>query len=156
MNRLISGVAALALSAATACSSSKSNAAASAEPSAQPAGSEASATTSTRRQANLITSAELTQSGAQNLYQAVQILRPNWLRARTRASMGSGARTGGASAQSAIVVYLDQNKYGTINNLSQLTINGVTEMRYYDGTEATNRFGSGHASGAIVIKQSKQ
>lgn len=109
------------------------------------------------RNTNTITASELAESGAQNLYQAVQILRPQWLRARPRTTMGaSSSRTGGASSADATVVYLDQTKYGGLTTMHQLTLGGVQEMRFYDGVEATNRFGTGHTAGAIVIRMAKQ
>lgn len=109
------------------------------------------------RNTNTITASELAESGAQNLYQAVQILRPQWLRARPRTTMGgSSSRTGGASTADATVVYLDQTKYGGLTTMQQLTPGGVQELRFYDGVEATNRFGTGHTAGAIVIRMAKQ
>ena len=110
---------------------------------------------SVRRNANTITSQELAESGSQNLYQAVQTLRPQWLRARPRTSIATGSATGGASAVDQTVVYLDQNKFGGLQSLQQLTLGGVQEIRFYDGVEATNRFGTGHSAGAIVVRTAR-
>lgn len=112
---------------------------------------------SVRRSANTVTANELTESGAQNLYQAIQILRPQWLRARPRTTMGAASsRSGGTASADQTVVYLDQNRYGGLTSLQQLTTGGVVEIRFFDGVEATNRFGSGHTAGAIVVRMSKQ
>lgn len=112
---------------------------------------------SVRRNTNTVTANEITESGAQNLYQAIQILRPQWLRARPRTSMGAASSmSGGGTSADQTVVYLDQNRYGALPSLQQLTPGGVVEVRFYDGAEATNRFGSGHTAGAIVVRMTKQ
>lgn len=122
---------------------------------------EASATTAAetpaapRRSTTIITGAELAETGAQDLHLAIQTLRPNWLRARPRAVVGAGTRIGGASANDQIVVYLDQTKHGGIASLQQLSISGVREIRFFESTEATNRFGVGHSAGAIVVVMGK-
>lgn len=101
----------------------------------------------TRRSANLITAAELNESSASNLYQAIQMLRPNWLRGRPRGSPGAGREE--------VVVYLDANRYGGAASLNSLSLGGIVEIRYMDASEATNRFGTGHTGGAIVIRMTK-
>lgn len=90
MTTNVSGAMALALMIAGGCASSKTNAEA-ADPvdpviAVAPAGA--------RRSNDIITSVELLESGAQNLHQAIQILRPNWLRARPRAVVGAGHAAG--------------------------------------------------------------
>jgi hypothetical protein len=96
----------------------------------------------------VITAAELSQTGASNIHQAIQALRPQWLRGRPAGSMRGGARD-------EAVVYLDNNRYGSLNSLAQLSLGGVTEIRYLDASEATNRYGTGHAGGAIIVMMSK-
>jgi hypothetical protein len=102
----------------------------------------------TRRSTNVITAQELSETGATNVYQAVQMLRPTWLRGRPRGSMRQGGRE-------EVVVYLDNNRYGDISSLQQLSLGGIVEIQHFDASEATNRFGTGHAGGAIVIKMTK-
>lgn len=152
MTRLSFAALGFALAAAAGCAG---KAAGTTAAGAAPVSSAASATS--KRSATTITAGELAESGAVNLYQAIQVLRPQWLRARPRTSMGSsGSRSGGASSVDATVVYLDQSKYGGLAALQQLTTGGVQELRFYDGVEATNRFGSGHTAGAIVVRMAKQ
>lgn len=127
----------VALSAASGCASSGTP-----SPTAQ------SEATMARRSANVITAAELSQSGASNLYLAVQNLRPHWLRGRPRGSLQGGARE-------EAVVYLDHNRYGNLNSLTQLSTGGVVEIRYLDASDATNRYGTGHGGGAILVVMSK-
>jgi hypothetical protein len=80
---------------------------------------------------------------------AVQRLRPQWLRARPR------GQTRLAGAEAGIVVYIDATRYGSLNSLQSLAVGGIYEIQRYDASEATNRFGTGHTNGAIVIRMSK-
>ena len=126
----------------------------SAETTANPAPAPAGTTASVRRSANVITAAELQNTTARNLRDAVQQLRPQWLRSRGVTSMGGTARTGGQGA--ALAVYLDNTRFGGVESLQNLSPQGVIELRYLDAGEATSRFGTGHTMGAIVIKQTRQ
>lgn len=109
---------------------------------------------SIKKSTNVITGAELADVTAQNLYQAIQILRPNWFRQRSHTTMGGTNRTGGAN--DVLVVYMESTRYGDVSALQQLTTTGVSELRYYDPSEATNRFGTGHTQGAIVIRMTRK
>ena len=100
-----------------------------------------------RRRPDVITADELAESGATDLYQAVQRLRPQWLRA-------SGARSlsGGAAGT---VVYQNNTEMGGLDALRQLGIGFASELRYLDGSEASNTLpglGSRLVSGAIVVR----
>src|SRR5438132_12465917 len=99
-----------------------------------------------RSTGNVIGGDELTGTGATNVYEAVQRLRPQWL-------TSSRIRRGGSGDE--LVVYLDSNRYGTLTSLRTLSLAGVQEVRYYGASEATNRFGTGHTGGAIVVSMSK-
>jgi hypothetical protein len=102
-----------------------------------------------RRASEVITAEELDASGESNVYLAVQRLRPQWLRARPRGSM----RLSGP--EPAVIVYIDATRFGTLSSLQSLTVGGIYEIRRYDASEATNRFGTGHTNGAIVVRMSK-
>jgi len=136
MRRCFAGFAALAM--ATGCSKSTSETAP--EPVQAPAAA-------ARRNPNLITAEELAASNAQNAYQAIQILRPAWLRTR-----GSGGHAGPQTP----VVYVDQNRFGSLQALVDINVTGIAEIRYMDSIEATNRFGTGHGGGAILVTYTRQ
>jgi hypothetical protein len=106
-----------------------------------------------RRSTTVITEAELRNSSATNLYQAVQVMRPQWLRTRGPTSLGGTARTGGEGSQ--LMIYMDNTRYGSVESLRSLSLQGIVELRYLDASEATNRFGTGHTMGAIVIKHAR-
>ena len=99
-----------------------------------------------RSTGNVIGGDELTGTGATNVYEAVQRLRPQWL-------TSARIRRGGSGDE--LVVYLDSNRYGTLTSLRSLSLGGIQEVRYYGASEATNRFGTGHTGGAIVVSMSK-
>ena len=100
-----------------------------------------------RSTGNVIGGDELTGTGATNVYEAVQRLRPQWL-------TSARIRRGGSGDE--LVVYLDSNRYGTLSSLQSLSLGGIQEVRYFGASEATNRFGTGHTGGAIVVSMSKQ
>ncbi len=124
-------VMALTLVASSACSSSR--------PSSAPA--------PTHHSGSSITAEEISGTGTTNLYDAIQRLRPQWL-------TSTRVRRGGSGDD--LIVYLDSNRYGTMSSLRQLSVGGVQEIRYYGASEATNRYGTGHTGGAILVLMSKQ
>lgn len=112
------------------------------------AGAEGGASTSStpRPRREVITQAELLESGATNLFDAVQRLRPQWLRgANISNRMGSGTD---------IVVYQGQTQLGGLDALRQLQTSYAAELRWLDGSQASNTLpglGSRSVAGAIVI-----
>ncbi|HKO16950.1 MAG TPA: hypothetical protein VJU87_11975 [Gemmatimonadaceae bacterium] len=123
-------VLALAGSVITACASS-------------PAGTTASRARSISRQPDVIAADELATIDVQNALQAVQRLRPNFLR-----SVGPTSIT---QAEAGIVVYVDNTRMGGTEVLEQIPITEVKEIRYLNATDATQRYGTGHTAGAIVV-----
>lgn len=101
-----------------------------------------------RRRRDVITAQELTESGASDLLTAVQRLRPEWLRAGGGRSLGNGSTT-------EIYVYQNNTQLGGLDALRQLDIGFATELRYLDGSTASNTLpglGSRIISGAIVVR----
>ena len=94
--------------------------------------------------ANLILAEELAASAAENALQAIKLLRPSMLRARG----GSASDPTGASD---IVVYQDGVKTGGPNSLELVATISVREIRFINAADATNRFGTGHPVGAILV-----
>jgi outer membrane cobalamin receptor len=81
----------------------------------------------------------------QNALQAVQRLRPNFL--QTHGGMSSSMTLGPQD----VVVYVDNTRMGGPSALSQIPITEVKEIQYLNGPDATQRFGTGHGSGAIIV-----
>ena len=134
--------ASLALCAAAACASSGSTA----TPASAPVTRDTTnAAASTRGSRNVLTEADLMKSTARDALQAIQLLRPDWLRSR-----GSAASISGGVSE--VVVYLNGQRFGGPEALSQFQPTALKEARYMSASEATNRFGTGHNSGAILLR----
>ena len=102
-----------------------------------------SAAATPRGSANVIVEAEIPASGAQNALEIIQRVRPSMLRARN----GSTAETGVMD----IVFYLDGIRAGDRQALTAVPAHNVKEIRFLNATDATTRFGTGHALGAILV-----
>ena len=96
-----------------------------------------SGTDGPRRSANRITRVELEEVSQLDAYQAVQRLRPNWLRPR-----------GGQTAQ---VIVDGSRQPGRLDVLRQYRAAQVEEMRFMSSSDATTRYGTGYDGGAILI-----
>ena len=98
-----------------------------------------------------ITSAEIEATqGASTAYDLVRRLRPRWLQTPGgTASIGGGRITG-----QVILVYLDNNRLGSIEAMRSLSTSGIKGMQYYDAVRAATvlrEVGSEPIAGAIVI-----
>lgn len=97
----------------------------------------ATATRTTRGSANVITEAEISATTYQNALDIVQNLRPTMMRPRP----GGGP----------VMVYLDDVKMMDLNSLSAVPVGRIKEIRYISAQDATTRWGTGHASGVILV-----
>ena len=97
----------------------------------------------TRRvQMNQLSLAEMGEVTSRDVMTTVQMLRPLWLmRAR---------RTTGAAAP--VRVYIDGLPWGTAEMLRTIPNSMVLSMEYIGSIEATQRWGTDHASGVIMIR----
>ncbi len=98
-----------------------------------------------RKDPNLITEQEIASRPTLTARQVIEQLRPQFLRVRGTTTLGN------AASQDVIWVYLDGTRYGTLEVLNNISANEVREIRYLNPSEATNRFGTGHVQGAILI-----
>jgi hypothetical protein len=115
-----------------------------------------------RPDSNVITREQIQASPAQNMYEVVQSIRPNWLRTRGTQSFrenptASGSGTGAGAAvdvtpgTGTIVVYLDNSRLGDITTLRQITPASVGSVLWYTPAAATTKWGGGHTHGAIQL-----
>ena len=93
---------------------------------------------------NLILESEIAASAAENALDIVQQLRPSMLRARAATGNPDG-ETGGVS------VYVDNVRTGGTESLRNLTRFVIKEIRFLNAGDATQRFGTGNMSGAILV-----
>ncbi|HJP85170.1 MAG TPA: hypothetical protein VJ852_04230 [Gemmatimonadaceae bacterium] len=94
---------------------------------------------------NVITEEEIRSIPASNLYELVQKLRPNMLRARGQSSLG------GSTVGDYPVVFVDGRSYGDIGSLRSLIPSQVSLVRYYEATDAAGKFGMINGSGVIDV-----
>ena len=104
-----------------------------------------SAPSRARGSRDVITQEELAQVDVQTALDAVRRLRPNFL--QTHGGMSSSITMGPQD----VVVYVDNTSMGGPSALAQIPVADVKEIQYLNGTDATQRFGTGHGSGAIIV-----
>lgn len=102
-----------------------------------------SASTS-RGNPDVITTEELAKVANNDLYAAINQLRPAYLVTRGASSLGS-------AAPEAVQVYVDGVRRGGLQVLREIITIDVKEVRHLSATEATQRFGTGNTMGAIVV-----
>lgn len=97
------------------------------------------------RRADYVTGEEIVASNASEMtaYDAVARLRPNWLAVHGKATHGSEYAT----------VYVDGQRYGSVESLRNIQAYQVADIRYYDITQAGARFGvQGGTAGVIEVR----
>jgi len=93
---------------------------------------------------DVVTRAEIADTAVSNAFQALERLRPRWLRSRGPVSV-EHPEAGNP------VVYMDGTRFGPLRTLRQIGVEVIGEIRYMDPNEATNRFGAGHTGGVIMV-----
>lgn len=88
---------------------------------------------------NLLTHAELVETGEPDLQQAIQRLRPAWL--RTRGQTAAGRR---------VAVFVDGTPRGDLSELRGLQIINVVEVTYVTASEAGFRYGTLAGAGGVI------
>jgi hypothetical protein len=104
----------------------------------------AEATPRLERNRLTISSAELDDILVQTAFEAVNLLRPEWLNDRGRHIIGE-------SADESVIVYQDGTRLGGLSWLHQIQADHVRSMRYIDAGEATGRFGAGNSHPVILV-----
>jgi hypothetical protein len=99
------------------------------------------------RQGNVITAAEFEQTQFRDAHDIIRALRPNWLAGGRAPSIGTAAP---------VIVYVDGIRVGGVDFLRQVAAADMDSARWLAGPEATSRFGTGHAGGAILVTTRRQ
>jgi outer membrane cobalamin receptor len=94
---------------------------------------------------DVITQEELAKIDVQNALDAVRRLRPSFLQTH------GGASSSITQGPQDVVVYVDNTRMGGPSTLAQIPITDVKEIQYLNGPDATQRYGTGHGSGAIIV-----
>jgi hypothetical protein len=120
---------------------------------------DAQGATKRTRDRNTLTTEEIEGSTASSVFQLIQQKRPRWLSPRgsstLRTQTGTDAlgRSYEAPADPEIAVYVDDVKYGTQEVLRSMPPHTVESMEYLDAASATQRFGTNHEYGAILVRR---
>ena len=104
-----------------------------------------STTAAPRRDTSVITAEELAAIAQRDLYSAIQQLRPSFLQTRGPTSPGIG------TAPEVLNVYVNGVRSGDVTALRQILVADVKEVRRLSASDATQRFGTGHTMGAILV-----
>ena len=109
-----------------------------------------SSSSAPRTDAYVITAAEIANVGATDAYEAVEKLRPNFLRERGQTSLSDPASTDVTPN-----VYLNDTKMGDISALRDIPTDNIVTIKYWNDKEAQARFGVGNVSGVIQVTTRK-
>lgn len=125
------------------------------------AGAEATAEaqTRTRPDRNRITSEEIRARPVSSVHDLIRSRRPSWLSARgsatfaTRTAKDDFNKPVTVGVQPVIVIYVDDMRHGSHDVLRSMSTEDVESIERLDAMTATQRFGTGHEHGAIVIRR---
>ena len=113
-------------------------------PSAVHAQDSAKAKPKIKRNPDVISMQEIeATSDAHDAYELVKRLRPLWLTMRGVGSINLPVAE--------LAVYMNGVRMGGPDALRYIPRTDVAEMRFLRGTDATQRFGTGHENGAILV-----
>jgi outer membrane receptor protein involved in Fe transport len=113
-------------------------------------GCASSGTTRAPRNPNLITLEELEELPAGTAYDAVQRLRPNWLRSRS-ATVGRSGR----GEVNLPAVFADGVYFGPIDSLGRFGIEAIEVIEFLSARDATTQYGTGYPGGVIHLQLRK-
>ena len=92
---------------------------------------------------DVITRGELEELNADDVMEAITILRPRWLRFRPMRTPGT--------PEPVVGVVMDGRPRSTRSDLAQIPIGSVERIEFMSAADATIRYGTGYAGGAIIV-----
>ena len=92
----------------------------------------------------MLTRAELASVSANNAYEAIERLRPQWLQIRGPSSVTQPEGDWP-------LVYMDNVRAGDVSMLPNIPVDDIGEIRFITGSDATTRWGTGVTGGVIEI-----
>ena len=103
----------------------------------------AAGSTERRSSSNVLTRSEIVESGVTNLYDAIQQLRPQYLRSRGNTSLSGGSDQ--------IKVYLNGSELGGTATLQTISATSVERVEFVRGPDTAVRFGLDNPAGVISV-----
>ena len=100
----------------------------------------------TRRNPNELNQAELAEPSviSLTLFDAIQRLRPNWLRQR-----GATSIAGGGNTLPAVMINESPSSFDALRSMRPSDVTGIS---YMSGADATTLYGTGYVNGLIKVK----
>ena len=94
---------------------------------------------------DVITAEEIRPTSARTAWDAVKLLRPQFLQGRGVSSVRS-------PTPAEPVVYVNGVSYGPPASLERIRALDVLDIRWLSASDATTRYGSGHVGGVIEVR----
>ena len=91
-----------------------------------------------------LTSEQLAATNTENLYDAINKLRPSWLSSRGPTSVTNSTPT-------SVSIFMNGTNLGPVEALKDIRTLDVSQVRYFDAASASARFGMGHPRGVIEL-----
>lgn len=95
---------------------------------------------------SLITEDEIVASRAETAYDAVKLLRGNFLSYRGRTTLQRDS-----SSSSLPTIFLDDQEYGPLLTLRSIPAGNVVQIRLYRSWEASTKYGAKNMGGVIEV-----
>ena len=111
----------------------------------------ASTTPTSSRDRTVIMADDMRRLQASNLYEVVQLIRPEWLAIRNTNATEPRPTAPVMSSDNEIHVYLDRERLGSVNVLRTMSVLTAGYLKFYNPAQAQTRFGSGNTSGVIQV-----
>ena len=92
-----------------------------------------------------LTQADLQETSEETLYEAIQRLRPRWLRAR-------GANLEGRTLPQ---VFVDGSPRGDASVLRQIRVLDVTDVRFLSASDAATRYGTRAGTDGVILVRTR-
>ena len=102
------------------------------------------ATTGTAASRYVVTEADLANVGDESVYDALQQLRPTFLRSRD-------PQTSSNPVPTPVAVFVNGGRTEGLDALRSIRASTVKEMRFYEPQDANTKFGTGHNGGVIEV-----
>jgi hypothetical protein len=100
----------------------------------------------------LIASADLRRTVATNALEVVELDRPEWIKAlHDDATRSAAPDTTIAVESRSVVIYVGDERVGSIESLRDIAVPEITELRFYDARDAGRRWGGEYRYGAIEV-----
>lgn len=103
---------------------------------------------------DVLTAEEIQSSSASDVYHLIRRSRPRWLQVRGALTASTVETDDGATLDDPeIIVYMDGNRLESVADLESISIEGISSIRRLNAREATQRYGTGHSRGAIIVSR---